>query len=376
MRLVRQVGAMAVVITAAACDPVTIVQPASPVVPNAVTALVPLDPFGIGGKVPGSRACQAAEYRQFDFWIGKWNVFNPANQLAGTSIIESELDGCLIEENWNGAFGGRGRSLNVYDASTASWHQFWVSAGGCPLGNIVMEGGLDENGRMRMQGSLTQPQGFLLAPPCGPPPGVVVFTSNSLFRWTLLPSGSVLQQISAGNDSPPTPLADPSTGSGLRYDRVSQAVPLPTTSPSFCPFRVAAKQFDFMLGAWDVHQGNGEGAQGTASFSKDLTDCLIEEHFTGRGGYEGVSYNTFDVFTQRWLRTYVDNGGQRIYMTGGLVNGRMVLVGTKNGSAGRSVSVRITWDPVEATRVVQRWEYSRNDGESWQAGTEIVYTRR
>jgi hypothetical protein len=344
---------------------------------RASAALVPLDPFGIDAKVPGSRGCSAAPYRQFDFWVGKWDVFNGGtDQPAGTSIIESELDGCLIEENWAGAGGGRGRSLNTYDASTGKWHQFWVSAGGCPFGNIVMEGGLDENGSMTMQGSLTQPQGFLIAPPCGPNPPIVTFTRNSLFRWTLLPSGSVLQQISAGNDAPPSPLADPSTLAGLRYDPVAAVTPAPGNPGSFCPFRAAAQQFNFMIGTWNVHQGNGEGSQGTTTFSKDLTACLIEEHFEGPGGYEGVSYNTFDVFTQQWMRTYVDNDGQRIFMTGGLQNGKMVFVGTKAGSAGRSIEVRITWDPVEPTRVIQRWEYSRDGGNTWQGGTAIAFTKQ
>ncbi|HEX6051263.1 MAG TPA: hypothetical protein VFZ21_18410, partial [Gemmatimonadaceae bacterium] len=293
MHFVRRAGAAVVLATTAACGSESIVEPARVMELRASAALVPLDPFGIDAKVPGSRGCSAAPYRQFDFWVGKWDVFNGGtDQPAGTSIIESELDGCLIEENWAGAGGGRGRSLNTYDASTGKWHQFWVSAGGCPFGNIVMEGGLDENGSMTMQGSLTQPQGFLIAPPCGPNPPIVTFTRNSLFRWTLLPSGSVLQQISAGNDAPPSPLADPSTLAGLRYDPVAAVTPAPGNPGSFCPFRAAAQQFNFMIGTWNVHQGNGEGSQGTTTFSKDLTACLIEEHFEGPGGYEGVSYNT------------------------------------------------------------------------------------
>jgi hypothetical protein len=373
MRFLRRACAVAVVATTAACGSETILQPAVVVAPRASAALVPLDPFGIGAKVPGSRGCSAAAYRQFDFWLGKWDVFSQGTQLAGTSVVESELDGCLVEENWTGAFGGRGRSLNTYDASTGTWHQFWVAAGGCPFANIVMEGGIDENGSMIMQGSLYQPLGFLV-PPCGPPPPVVVFTRNSVFRWTLLPSGSVLQQVSVANNAP-APVPDPSTGQGLRYDRVAEITPLPGTTGSFCPFRAAAQQFNFMLGTWDVHQGSGEGAQGTATFSKDLTDCLVEEHFAGPGGYEGVSYNTFDVFTQQWLRTFVDNDGQRIYMTGGLQDGKMVLTGTKNGSAGQAIQVRVTWEPAEPTRVVQRWEYSRDGGQTWQAGAEILYTK-
>ena len=377
MRNARRASAAFILTLTAACGSETILQPRRAVDVHGAAALVPLDPFGIGAKVPGSRGCSAAPYREFDFWVGKWNVFNPAGQLAGTSIVESELDGCVVEENWNGAGGGRGRSLNIYDASTGTWSQFWVAAGGCPLGNLLMEGGLDAQGRMRLEGTLQQPLGFLIAPPCGPPPGTAVFSNTALFRWTLLPSGSVLQQIASASNGAPLPqLPDPSTLQGLRYDRVAQVASLPTTSPSFCPFRAAAQQFNFMIGTWDVHQGNGNGAQGTATFTKDLTDCLVEEHFAGPGGYEGVSYNTFDVFTQQWMRTYIDNDGQRLFMTGGLSNGKMVLVGTKHASEERAVTVRITWDPVEPGRVIQRWEYSRDGGFTWQAGTEIAYTKR
>jgi hypothetical protein len=130
-----------------------------------------------------------------------------------------------------------------------------------------------------------------------------------------------------------------------------------------------------MLGTWMVHEGKGEGDQGTATFAADQQQCLLEERFTGPGGYEGISFNTFDVYTQAWVRTYVDNDGQRIFMTGGLQDGAMVLTGTKRGSADPSIEVKITWAPVAEDRVVQRWEYSRDGGVSWQAGKEIVYTR-
>jgi hypothetical protein len=131
-----------------------------------------------------------------------------------------------------------------------------------------------------------------------------------------------------------------------------------------------------MIGTWDVHQGNGRGAQGTATFSKDLNDCLVEERLAGPGGYEGWSFNAFNVFMQKWVRTYVDSDGQRLYMTGGLVDGRMVLVGARPGAGNRDVQVRITWDPADPARVVQLWEYSLDGGEQWRGKTEIVFTRR
>ena len=343
---------------------------------TSTAALVPLDPFGIGARIPGSRGCQAPEYRQFDFWVGKWDAYGypTGTALLGTNVITSVLDGCAVLESWTSGNGGRGRSLNVYDASTGRWSQMWVGGGGCPFANIFVEGGL-ENGVMIMTGSREQPLGFFITQ-C-PGAGSVVFAHTDRIHWTPLPGGEVLQQSVFANNNDPVPgITPPPAGSGLRYVPVTNVTTIPIwEQPSFCQFRLAARHFDFMVGTWDVHQGNGQGAQGTATFSKDITNCLLEETFEGPDGYEGLSFNTFDAFTQKWYRTYVDNDGQRILMTGTLLNGSMVLTGTKAGSAGRSVEVRITWTPVSVDRVEQHWEYSRDQGTTWKSGQDIVFTR-
>ena len=338
----------------------------------ASASLLPIDVLGSNHAPPG-QACKAPGYRQFDFWVGKWDVFGPAGGLAGTNIVNSQLGGCVVEENWTGAGIGRGRSLNVYDAATNMWSQMWVASSGCPNAVIIIEGKF-ENGSMTMRGRKEQPLGFLFAPPCSAPPPFVVFARNNLIRWTALESGSVLQQFTASNDNAPLPEPPPvSSGVGLRYDRVNAVTPLNPADPSFCPSRAAAHQFDFMLGSWNVHQGNGNGVQGTATFSTDMQGCLVEERVTGPGGYEGWSFNTFDVFTQKWHRTYVDTDGVRLLLDGGLVDGSMVLTGAKQGSS--SVHVRVSWIPDGVDRVVQRWEYSRDGGTSWTNARELVYTR-
>jgi hypothetical protein len=376
LRVAALPAAIVAALLAAACSDSEVTDPANltPTVPGVSVSLVPLDALGVGGGRPG---CRSAEHRQFDFWVGKWDVFFGATDaLAGTNVLRSRVDGCVVEENWTASGLGRGRSLNAFDAATGTWTQMWVASTGCPFSTILMEGGFAD-GSMTMRGERTQPEGFLVAPPCGPPPPVVVTTHADLFRWTLLESGSVLQQFAGANDGAPRgPQSPPSSLQGLRYDPVAEITALSPADPSFCPFRAAARQFDFMLGTWRVHQGNGNGAQGTATFSKDMNDCLVEEKFTGPGGYEGLSFNTFDVFTQQWIRTYVDSDGRRIVMTGGLDgSGAMVLRGTRPGAGGREVEVRISWRPVSADEVVQAWEYSKDGGGSWQARKEIRYTR-
>jgi tetratricopeptide (TPR) repeat protein len=71
--------------------------------------------------------------RQFDFWIGEWDVFTPQGQLAGTSVIQQVSEGCGVLENWTGGFGLTGKSINFYDPNTQRWYQYWIGADGAPI---------------------------------------------------------------------------------------------------------------------------------------------------------------------------------------------------------------------------------------------------
>jgi hypothetical protein len=69
------------------------------------------------------------ENRQFDFWIGEWDVVTSDGiQPAGTSKIELILGDCVIQENWTSAgnVGYSGKSYNVYNSSLKRWEQFWA----------------------------------------------------------------------------------------------------------------------------------------------------------------------------------------------------------------------------------------------------------
>jgi len=72
------------------------------------------------------------EARQFDFWVGEWNVFNPQGQQVGSSVIQQISEGCGVLENWTDAFGGGGKSINFYDPKTGKWHQYWIGGDGTP----------------------------------------------------------------------------------------------------------------------------------------------------------------------------------------------------------------------------------------------------
>jgi tetratricopeptide (TPR) repeat protein len=92
------------------------------------------------------------EHKQFDFWIGEWNVMTPQGQLAGTSSIQRIVDGCVIFENWTGAQGGSGKSFNYYDKADGKWHQLWVGNTG---GAINFSGEYKDNAMRYEAANLT-----------------------------------------------------------------------------------------------------------------------------------------------------------------------------------------------------------------------------
>ena len=91
--------------------------------------------------------CQAPEYRQFDFWVGEWTLTTPDGKTAGTNRITKIANGCALLEEWTGATGLTGKSLNIYDASRKVWHQTWVDSSG----TLLQIEGTFANGVMRME---------------------------------------------------------------------------------------------------------------------------------------------------------------------------------------------------------------------------------
>jgi tetratricopeptide (TPR) repeat protein len=74
----------------------------------------------------------SAEARQFDFWIGDWDVFVQGRKV-GENLVEREVNGCILVENWKNTGGGTGKSINVYNAVRKKWKQFYVGSQGAVL---------------------------------------------------------------------------------------------------------------------------------------------------------------------------------------------------------------------------------------------------
>ncbi len=100
-----------------------------------------------------AQPCDTEQHRQFDFWVGDWDVSQPDGKVVGNNRVEKILDGCVIKENWTGG-AMRGESYNIYTAS-GGWHQTWVDT----TGRLLTLDGKLVDGNMVLKGETQGPDG-------------------------------------------------------------------------------------------------------------------------------------------------------------------------------------------------------------------------
>lgn len=91
-----------------------------------------------------------ARFREFDFWIGDWDVrpVGTSTGPASRNTITLEENGCVVMEHWQGLGGSTGQSFNLFDRSLGKWRQTWVDnvggqhdyVGALVKGNMTFEG--------------------------------------------------------------------------------------------------------------------------------------------------------------------------------------------------------------------------------------------
>lgn len=121
--------------------------------------------------------------RQFDFWIGEWDVYTGEN-LVGKNTIVFLQNKNVLQENWvseNDNF--TGTSYSFYNAKTNKWHQVWVDKNGS---NLLLSGNY-HNGKMMLTSGLDSNMGEM----------------NSIHRisWTQLANGDVMQVWESTTDN-------------------------------------------------------------------------------------------------------------------------------------------------------------------------------
>lgn len=101
-----------------------------------LTSLILASVFAFGQDSSSCNCCSES-FRQFDFWVGDWEVRDSNGTLQGYNNISPMEDSCALLEKWTGAKGSSGTSVSFYDSSKKQWHQSWIDSKG---GSIIMNG--------------------------------------------------------------------------------------------------------------------------------------------------------------------------------------------------------------------------------------------
>ena len=139
-------------------------------------------PVAAQTAAPASK-CADAAYRQFDYWVGHWDVHDANGKRMGENRITRIHGGCALLEEWRGNGNVTGSSLNIYDRERGRWHQTWVDGSG---GLLTIEGGIVD-GAMTLSGETLE---------AGPPPK----RSLQRIRWLPQADGRVRQLWEASSD--------------------------------------------------------------------------------------------------------------------------------------------------------------------------------
>jgi hypothetical protein len=133
------------------------------------------------------------------------------------------------------------------------------------------------------------------------------------------------------------------------------------------------RQFDFWLGEWDVtnvHAPDPARPPAHSHITRLLDGCAILEEFDNPPrAYSGKSLNLYSRHLKKWHQTWIDNQGGPLFLEGGLVGKDMVLEDDGKGAAIN----RITWTPLDAGRVRQHWQTSKDGGRTWETSYDGLY---
>ncbi len=129
-------------------------------------------------------------------------------------------------------------------------------------------------------------------------------------------------------------------------------------------------QFDFWVGDWEI------GPSAHSKIEKVSDGLAILESWTGGDGKHGSSLNTYNLVSKKWQQFWVGTGTPVLELSGGLVDGKMVMSGERLTRAGIKVIDRITWTPNADGTVHQLWEFSKDGGATWATIFQNTYTRK
>ncbi len=123
-----------------------------------------------------AQPCAEPESAQFDFWVGRWEVY-AQGKLAGHNTISRIHGGCTLLEEYSAAGSAyEGRSFNYYDPTDEQWQQAKKDT----IGGLLKEDFRTLPGKMPMTAD------WLIALQIEADPGSRIITDDTGEEWRAL----------------------------------------------------------------------------------------------------------------------------------------------------------------------------------------------
>lgn len=250
--------------------------------------------------------CSAPEHREFDFWIGSWDVLNRNRPPEGDSFyltgratdrVYAVVGGCGIVEHWRGMAISRfilGFSIRAWDPATREWLLvlLWPTTGEPSFGEL--------------RGGFRHGRGEFLFERHGPGDERVLnrftfsdITANSL-RWENATSRDGGQSWS-GSWIMDFTRRDPVAAGGLWNG--------PTMTTRRCPGE-EHRRFDFLLGEWTAERTDAEGREQavTVELVRILGGCAVMERVrSSDGSWRAFRIRSFEPDLGHWVEYGLDS---------------------------------------------------------------------
>ncbi len=133
------------------------------------------------------------------------------------------------------------------------------------------------------------------------------------------------------------------------------------------------RQFDFLLGDWEVRGRQGNQLLGTDRYERSANGCWLQEHWHSAQGGEGTSLSSWDTNYRVWRQYWSGGDGTVLRIEGGLQDGTMTMRGVLPGKTRGEQWQRLVWTPNADGSVTQQWETSDDAGKSWQVSFLGIY---
>ncbi|HSH00629.1 MAG TPA: hypothetical protein VLB27_11285 [candidate division Zixibacteria bacterium] len=139
-----------------------------------------------------------------------------------------------------------------------------------------------------------------------------------------------------------------------------------------CEYDERCRQFDFMLGVWDVFSAQGQTIA-QSRWSRDLNGCLIRENWTDLYGSQGESINYFDPAAELWRQNWVADDGWITEYQGNFSDGALRYSGRSAYRDGSIKLGRSTFTPKPDGTVHHHIERSSDNGATWIVTFDAIY---